>query len=63
MALKLDMLIKRLEEYRLENKLSQEKLADKLDVAFTTVNRWLNAKTKPSRIQRYQIEKLLKSRR
>ena len=33
-------LIERLENYRLENKISQQDLAKTLDVAFTTVNRW-----------------------
>jgi len=53
-------LIKQLEIYRLKNKISQEELAKKLDVAFSTVNRWLNGKAKPSKIQAYQIEKLIK---
>ena len=52
-------LIKRLEIYRLENKISQQELAEKLGVAFSTVNRWLNGKTKPNKIQSYHIEKLL----
>lgn len=53
-------LIRRLEIYRLENKLPQEELAKKLGVAFSTVNRWLNRKSKPGTIQSYHIEKLLK---
>ena len=53
-------IIKRLETYRLENKIPQEELAKKLGVAFSTVNRWLNGKSKPSKIQSYHIEKLLK---
>lgn len=55
-------LIKRLEIYRLENKIRQEELAKKLGVAFSTVNRWFNGRTKPNHIQTYQIEKLLKGR-
>jgi len=54
-------LIKRLEIYRLENKITQQKLAKKLAVNFATVNRWLNYKTKPSKIQSYNIEKLLRN--
>ena len=54
-------LIKRFEIYRLENKIPQEKLAEKLGVAFSTVNRWLNDKAKPNKIQSYHIEKLLKN--
>lgn len=55
-------LIKQLETYRLENKISQEELAEKLDVAFSTVNRWLNGKAKPNKIQSYHIQKLLNKR-
>ncbi|MFC1645716.1 helix-turn-helix transcriptional regulator [Candidatus Omnitrophota bacterium] len=54
-------LIKRLEVYRLENKISQERLAQKLGVAFSSVNRWLNSKSKPNKIQSYHIEKLLRT--
>jgi len=53
-------IIDELEKYRLENKITQQKLAKKLGVAFTTVNRWFNGKTKPSKIQTYHIKKLLK---
>ncbi len=52
-------LIQRLDVYRLENKISQQSLAAKLGVSFVTVNRWFNGKTKPSKIQTYQIKKLL----
>ena len=54
-------LIKQLETYRLENKITQEKIAQKLGVAFSTVNRWFNGKSLPNKIQQYHIEKLLKS--
>ncbi len=54
-------LIERLDTYRLENKISQEQLAKKLGVAFATVNRWLNKKSKPNKIQSFHIEKLLKN--
>jgi transcriptional regulator with XRE-family HTH domain len=53
-------LIKKLEKYRLENKLSQQELAEKLGVSFCTVNRWFNERFKPNKIQKYHIEKLLK---
>ncbi len=56
-------IIKRLETYRLENKIPQEVLAKKLGVAFSTVNRWLNGKAKPNKIQSYHIEKLLKEKK
>jgi transcriptional regulator with XRE-family HTH domain len=55
-------LIKRLEIFRLENKIAQQELAKKLGVAFSTVNRWLNGKSKPNKIQSYHIERLLKER-
>jgi len=52
-------LIKMLEEYRLENKLTQKQLAEKLDVEFSAVSRWLNGHNKPNKIQTYHIKKLL----
>ncbi len=52
-------LIRQLESYRLENKIPQEELAKKLGVAFSTVNRWMNKKSTPNKIQSYHIEKLL----
>lgn len=52
-------LIKELETYRLENKVSQKKLAEKLGVSFATVNRWFNKRNTPSKIQQYHIKKLL----
>ena len=55
-------IVKKLELYRLENKITQEELAQELDVAFSTVNRWFNGRTVPSKIQQYQIEKYLKKR-
>jgi transcriptional regulator with XRE-family HTH domain len=54
-------IVQRLETYRLEHKISQEDLSEKLGVAFSTVNRWLNKKSKPNKIQYYHIEKLLKT--
>ena len=53
-------LIEKLETYRLENKIAQQALAKKLGIAFSTVNRWLNGKSKPNKIQTYHIEKLIK---
>ena len=55
-------LIQDLEVYRLEHKITQKQLAKKLGVAFATVNRWLNGKYKPRKIQQYHIEKLLKEK-
>ena len=48
-------LIHRLETYRLEKKIAQANLAKQLGVAFSTVNRWLNGKAKPNKIQTYHI--------
>lgn len=56
-------LIKQLELYRLERGITQEKLAEMLDVSYLTVNRWLNNKTKPSQLHEYRIRKLLKGKR
>lgn len=55
----MDDLIERLEEYRLERRITQERLAEMLGVAFVTVSRWLNGHTKPNKIQQYHIRKLL----
>lgn len=55
-------IIERLEEYRLENRISQERLAEILGVTHATVSRWFNRHTKPNKIQSYHIEKLLAGR-
>jgi DNA-binding XRE family transcriptional regulator len=55
-------LLKQLELYRLENRVTQEKLAKEIGVNFSTVSRWLNGKTKPNKIQQYHIEKFLKGK-
>ncbi|MBP7792212.1 MAG: helix-turn-helix transcriptional regulator [Candidatus Goldbacteria bacterium] len=52
--------LKTLEIYRLENRISQEKLAKELNVSFCTVNRWFNNRNLPNKIHDYHIEKLLK---
>ena len=53
-------IIQQLETYRLEHRIPQQDLARKLGVAFSTVNRWLNRKSKPSKIQAYHIAKLIR---
>ena len=55
-------LIQKLETYRLEHKITQQSIAAQLGVSFVTVNRWFNCKTRPSKIQQFQIEKLLKNK-
>jgi transcriptional regulator with XRE-family HTH domain len=55
-------IVKRLETYRLEKRISLQKLAEDLGVSFSTVSRWFSGKTKPSKIQQYHIEKFLKKR-
>jgi transcriptional regulator with XRE-family HTH domain len=52
-------LIDRLETFRLKHKITQQEIAAKLGVAFSTVNRWLNRHVKPNKIQSYQIQKLI----
>jgi DNA-binding transcriptional regulator YiaG len=49
-----------LKSIRKELRLSQEELAQKLGVSFTTVNRWENGQTKPSKLARQQIDRLIK---
>lgn len=56
-------IIERLETFRLENRISQQELAKKLCVSFSTVNRWLNGKSEPNKIQSYHIEKLIKKKK
>ncbi|MBF0569217.1 MAG: helix-turn-helix transcriptional regulator [Candidatus Omnitrophica bacterium] len=53
-------IVAKLEAYRLDKRISQEALADKLGVAFSTVNRWFNRKSSPNLIQTHHIKKLLK---
>jgi len=55
-------IVKQLETFRLENRVSLQKLADDLCVSFSTISRWFSGKTKPSKIQQYHIEKFLKKR-
>lgn len=55
-------IVKQLEIYRLEKRVSLQKLADDLGVSFSTVSRWFSGKTKPSKIQQYHIKKFLKRR-
>jgi len=59
----MDMLLEKLEEYRLGNRISQEKLAEMLGVGFVTVNRWLNGHAKPNKIHIFHIKKLLSEKR
>jgi len=56
-------LLEKLEIYRLENKLSQRKLAEKLGVAYNTVNRWFTGRNEPNKIQTYQIKKLFETQK
>lgn len=56
------VLVKQLELYRLENRITQKQLAKEIGVNFSTVSRWLNGKTRPNKIQQYHIEKFLKGK-
>lgn len=40
--------------------ISQEELAHRLGVSFTSVNRWENGQTNPSKLARRQLENLCK---
>jgi transcriptional regulator with XRE-family HTH domain len=55
-------IVRQLELYRLEEKISLQKLASELGVAFSTVSRWFSGKNNPNKIQSYHIEKFLKKR-
>lgn len=48
-----------IKEIRKQLNLSQEEFAKKLGVSFTSVNRWENGQTKPSKLARRQILNLL----
>ena len=52
-------IVKQLELYRLENRVTQAELAKDIGVNFSTVSRWLNGKTKPNKIQQYHLKKFL----
>lgn len=51
---------KRIKSIRLALEFSQEELAHKLGVSFTSVNRWENGQTKPSKLAKKQIDLLCK---
>lgn len=55
-----DDLPKSIKAIRQKLGLSQEELAQKLGVSFTSVNRWENGQTIPSKLARRQIEALCK---
>ena len=57
-----DNLLKKLEQYRLKNRIPQQQLADEIGVVFSTVSRWLTGKTKPNKIQQYHIENFIKKK-
>ena len=44
-------------ETRLKLNLSQQMLAQKLNVSFATINRWENAKALPQKLTLYRFEK------
>ncbi len=53
-----DDLPKKIKTLRQKLGLSQEELAQKLGVSFTSVNRWENGQTKPSKLAKKQIDLL-----
>lgn len=58
----MDDLIQKLDNYRLEHRITQKELANMLGVAFVTVSRWLNGHCLPNKIQTYHIKKFLISK-
>ena len=55
-------IVEKLEEYRLENRITQQELANTLGVHINAVSRWLTGKTKPSQIQAFHIKKLIRGK-
>ncbi len=55
-------IIRQLEKYRLEKRISLQKLAEDLGVSFSTISRWFSGKTVPRKTQQYHIEKFLRKR-
>jgi putative transcriptional regulator len=55
-----DDLPRKIKTIRQKLGLSQEELAQKLGVSFTSVNRWENGQTKPSKLAKKQIDLLCK---
>ena len=47
-----------IKEMMLKLGMTQEELAQKLGVSFTSVNRWENGQTKPSKLARKQLQLL-----
>ena len=50
-------------EVRRQLELSQEDLARKLDVSFSTVNRWENGKSSPSKLAKKQFDAFISKMR
>lgn len=48
----------KIKEVRRKLRLTQETLAQRLGVSFTSVNRWENGQTKPSKLAIHQLELL-----
>ena len=55
-----DEISMRIKSMRKRLGLSQEELAQRLGVSFTSVNRWENGQTKPSKLAKRQIDRLCK---
>lgn len=55
-------IIFKLKEVRRKLGLTQEALAHRLGVSFTSVNRWENGQTNPSPLARRQIEELFENK-
>ena len=59
MALDYNIIGERLKKARIDNNLTQEKLAEKLDVSEITMSRWTTNKIQPSMSQFVIISKIL----
>jgi len=56
--LKMD-LVKQLQEWRLEKRLSLQKLSKLINVSYVTIGRWERGQYRPGKIQAYHIRKFL----
>ena len=58
----MDKLIKELDQYRLEHRITQQQVADEIGVVFSAVSCWFSGKTRPSKMQQYHIETFLNAK-
>lgn len=52
-----------IKQLRKKVNLTQEQLANKLGVSWTTISRWENNKTKPSHLAQKEIDRLIEGKK